>query len=154
MFGGRSGFGLGISTNKLAKMMLEVLVQLPSGTTNLKDHVVAALGIVGQMSTTRDVNEAWNQAKRMAANEYPERFILDGRKVLHWNDGRVKVLDKTISAANYKKLNEMAESERCSVNELISRLIRYYKKVQKMTSAVVFVFLKIYHTCQMKLFHR
>jgi len=128
MFGERRGFGLGISTNKLAKMMLEVLVQLPSGTTNLKDHVVAALGIVGQMSTTRDINEAWNQAKRMAANEYPERFILDGRKVLHWNDGSVKVLDKTISAANYKKLNEMADAEGCSVNELISRLIRYYKK--------------------------
>jgi len=132
MFGGRRGLGLGISTDKLAKMMFEALLQLPSGTTNLKDRVVAELGIIGQMSTTRDINEAWNQAKRMAANEYPERFILDGRNVLHWNDGSVKVLDKTISAANYKKLNEMADSEGCSVNELISQLIRHYKKkVQK-----------------------
>jgi hypothetical protein len=127
----REGFNLGISKNKLAKMMLDALLQLPPGTTNLKDCVVADLGLIGQMSTTRDINEAWNQAKRMAANEYPERFILDGRKVLHWNDGSVKVLDKTISAANYRKLNEMAESEHCSVNEIISRLIRYYKKGQK-----------------------
>ncbi|MCD6456540.1 MAG: hypothetical protein J7K81_07125 [Methanophagales archaeon] len=67
----------------------------------------------------------------MEAGEYPERFILDGRKVLHWNGGSVKVIDKTISAANYKTLNEMADSEGCSVNELISRLIRYYKKGQK-----------------------
>ena len=93
MFGGRRGLGLGISTDKLAKMMFEALLQLPSGTTNLKDRVVAELGIIGQMSTTRDINEAWNQAKRMVANEYPERFILDGRKVLHWNDGSVKVID-------------------------------------------------------------
>ena len=127
----REGFNLGISKNKLAKMMLDVLLQLPPGTTNLKDCVVADLGLIGQMSTTRDINEAWNQAKRLAANEYPGRFILDDRKVLHWNDGTVKVLDKKISAANYGKLNEMAESEHCSVNELISRLIRYYKKGQK-----------------------
>jgi len=93
MFSQRRGFGLGISTNKLAKIMLEVLLQLSKGTTNLKDHVVANLGMVGQMSTKRDINEAWNQAKRMAANGHPERFILDGRKVLHWNDGSVSILN-------------------------------------------------------------
>ena len=128
MFSQRRGFGLVISTNKLAKMMLEVLSQLPKGTTNLKDHVVANLGMVGQMSTTRDINEAWNQAKRMAANEHPGRFILDGRKVLHWNDGSVSILDRSITTANYKKLNEIADREGCSVNELISRLILNYKK--------------------------
>ena len=131
MFSQRRGFGLGISTNKIAKMMLEVLLQLPKGTTNLKDHVVANLGMIGQMSTKRDINEAWNQAKRMAANEHPERFILDGRKALHWNDGSVSILDKSITPANYKKLNEIADSEGCSVNELISRLIRNYKKDRK-----------------------
>jgi hypothetical protein len=30
-------------------------------------------------------------------------IIIDGRNVLHWNDGSVKVLDKKISSANYKK---------------------------------------------------
>ncbi|MBA7525283.1 hypothetical protein ES705_17434 [subsurface metagenome] len=124
----REGFGLGVSKNKLANMMLDALSQLPPGTTNLKDCVVANLGLIGQMCTTRDINEAWNQAKGMAANEYPERFILDGRKVLHWNDGSVKVLDRSITTANYKKLNELAESVGCSVNELISRLIRNYRK--------------------------
>jgi hypothetical protein len=131
MFSQRRGFGVGISTNKLAKMMLEALLQLPKGTNNLKDHVVANLGMVGQMCTTRDINAAWNHAKKMAANEHPERFILDGRKGLHWNDGSVSILDRSITTANYKKLNEIADSEGRSVNELISRLIRNYKKGQK-----------------------
>ena len=38
--------------------------------------------------------------------------MLDGRKVPHWNDGSVKIIDKKISAANFKKLNEFAEREK------------------------------------------
>ena len=30
------------------------------------------------MSATRDINAAWNEAKRKAAKEYPEEFILAG----------------------------------------------------------------------------
>jgi hypothetical protein len=130
MFGDmrRAGMSVGLSKGKLAKTMLEILVQLPTGTTQLKETVVANLGILGQMSATRDITAAWNEAKKKAAKEYPEKFLLDGRKVLHWNDGSVKVLDKKISSVNFRKLNELAEIENCTVNQLISVLLKNYKK--------------------------
>ena len=130
MFGDmrRAGMSVGLSKSKLAKAMLEILLQLPTGTTQLKETVVANLGILGQMSATRDITAAWNEAKKKAAKEYPEKFLLDGRKVLHWNDGSVKVLDKKISSVNFRKLNELAEIENCTVNQLISVLLKNYKK--------------------------
>lgn len=109
-------------------MMLEILSEFPSGTKNLKKNITLRLGMIGQMSTTRELDAAWNETKKKAANLYPEKFILDGRGVLHWNDGSVKILDKKISSINYKKLNELAEHENCSVDALVSRLISYYKK--------------------------
>ena len=124
----RAGMGIGVSKAKLSEAMLEILVQLPVGTTNLKETIVHHMGLLGQMSATRDINEAWNQAKKKAARLYPEKFTLDGRKILHWNDGSVKVLDKKISSANFKKLNELADIENCSVDKLVSKLIRGYKK--------------------------
>ena len=126
----RAGMGVGVSKTKLAKAMLEILIQLPEGATNLKETIVAHLGLLGQMSSARDINAAWSDAKRRAAREYPEKFMLDGRKILHWNDGSVKIIDKKISAANFKKLNELAERENCAVNQIVSKLIRYYKKDQ------------------------
>ena len=130
MFGDmrRAGMTVGLSKGKISKAMLEILVQLPTGTTHLKETVVANLGLLGQMSATRDINAAWNEAKKKAAKEYPEKFILDGRKVLHWNDGSVKILDKKISSVNFKKLNDLSEIESCSVNQLISKLLKHYQK--------------------------
>ena len=119
---------VGLSKGKISKAMLEILVQLPTGTTHLKETVVANLGLLGNMSATRDINAAWNEAKKKAAKEYPEKFILDGRKVLHWNDGSVKILDKKISSVNFKKLNDLSEIENCSVNQLISKLLKNYSK--------------------------
>ncbi len=126
----RTGMGVGVSKTKLARAMLEILIQLPEGATNLKQTIVAHLGLLGQMSSTRDINAAWNDAKKRAAREYPDKFMLDGRKVLHWNDGSVKIIDKKISAANFKKLNELAERESCTVNQILSKLIKYYQKGQ------------------------
>jgi hypothetical protein len=126
----RAGMNVGLSKTKLSKAMLEILIQLPMGTTNLKETIVDHMGLLGQMSATRDINEAWNQTKKKAAREYPEKFILDGRKVLHWNEGSVKIIDKKISPANFKKLNELAEREDCAVNQIVSKLIRYYQKGQ------------------------
>ena len=120
-----------LSKGRLSKMMLEILSEFPSGTKHLKENVTSRLGMIGQMSTTRDINAAWNETKKKAANLYPEKFILDGRGVLHWNDGNVKILDQKISSLNYKKLNELAEHENCSVDALVSRLISYYKKSKK-----------------------
>jgi len=130
MFGDmrRAGMTVGLSKGKISKAMLEILVQLPTGTTHLKEIVVANLGLLGHMSATRDINAAWNEAKKKAAKEYPEKFILDGRKVLHWNDGSVKILDKKISSVNFKKLNDLSEIENCSVNQLISKLLKNYQK--------------------------
>ena len=130
MFGDmrRAGMTLGLSKGKISKAMLEILVQLPTGTTHLKETVVANLGLLGNMSATRDINAAWNEAKKKAAKEYPEKFVLDGRKVLHWNDGSVKILDKKISSVNFKKLNDLTEIENCSVNQLISKLLKNYQK--------------------------
>jgi hypothetical protein len=124
----RAGMGVGVSKTKLARAMLEILIQLPEGATNLKETIVVHLGMLGQISSTRDINAAWNDAKKRAAREYPEKFMLDGRKVLHWNDGSVKIIDKKISAANFKKLNELAERESCTVNQILSKLIKYYQK--------------------------
>ncbi|MCK4488565.1 MAG: hypothetical protein KAU38_17620 [Desulfobacterales bacterium] len=117
-----------LSKSRLSKMMLEVLLELPNGTENLRDNIVLRLGLIGQMSTTRDINAAWNETKKKAAKLYAEKFILDGRNALHWNDGSVKVLDKRITAQNFRKLNELAEIENCSVNDLVSKLIVNYRK--------------------------
>ncbi len=120
-----------LSKGRISKMMLDILLEFPSGAKNLKDNVTLRLGIIGQMSTTRDINAAWNETKKKAAKLHPDQFILDGRNALHWNDGSVKVLDKKISSANYKKLNELADTENCTVNAMVSELISYYKKHKK-----------------------
>ncbi len=88
----RVGMGVGVSKAKLAQAMLEILVQLREGTTNLKETIVGHLGLLGQMAATRDINAAWNDTKKRAARGYPEKFILDDRKVLHWNDGSLEVI--------------------------------------------------------------
>lgn len=124
----RAGMGVGLSKAKLSQAMLEILIQLPVGTKDIKETIVGHLGLLGQMSATRDINAAWNETKKKAAREHPEKFQLGHRGVLHWNDGSLKVLDKTISAANFRKLNELAEAEGCNVNQLVSGLIRYYEK--------------------------
>ncbi len=123
----RRDMGIGVSKAKLSHSMVEVLVQLPDGTSNLKDTIVAHLGMLGQMAGTRDINAAWIDAKRKAAREYPERFVLDGRKVLHWRSEAPRELDKKISSVNFTKLNDVAEEEGCSVNALVSRMLKTYK---------------------------
>jgi len=120
-----------LSKNRLAKMMLERLLELPDGATHLKDNVTLGLGMVGQLSTSREINAAWNETKKKAAKLHPDKFILDGRGVLHWNDGSVKILDKKISTVNFKKLNELAVTENCNVNSMVSKLISFYKKNKK-----------------------
>ena len=70
----RAGFDLGVSSGKLTKAMVEVLLQLPPEATPSKEVVVQHLGLLGQMSKTRDINAAWNSAKRQIVREYPDRF--------------------------------------------------------------------------------
>jgi len=81
-----------LSKGRVSKMMLDILLQFPPGTKNLKENIKFRLGLVGQMSSTRDINAAWDETKNRAAKLYPEKFILDNRNVLQWNDGSV-ILD-------------------------------------------------------------
>jgi len=120
-----------LSKKRIIKMMLERLLELPDGAKNLKENVTLRLGMVGQLSSSREINAAWNDTKKKAAKLHPDKFILDGRGVLHWNNGSVKILDKKISSANFRKLNELAETESCNVNSMVSRLILSYKKSKK-----------------------
>ena len=120
-----------LSKNRIIKMMLERLLELPDGAKNLKENVTLRLGMVGQLSSSREINAAWNETKKKAAKLHPDKFILDGRGVLHWDDGSVKILDKKVSTANFLKLNELAETESCNVNSMVSRLISSYKKNKK-----------------------
>ncbi len=69
-----------LSKGKITKMMLERLLELPDGAKQLKENVTFRLGLVGQLSSTRDINAAWNETKKKAAKLYPDRFILDGRE--------------------------------------------------------------------------
>ena len=124
----RAGFGPGISKAKLSQIMLDILLQLPVGTKSLKENIVYNMGLTGQMTPTRDINEAWTQTKKKAAKLYPDKFTLDNKNALNWNDSSKKVLDKEISLVNFKKLNKLAEIENCSVNKLVSKLIKYYEK--------------------------
>jgi hypothetical protein len=124
----RAGMGVGVSKAKLSEAMLDVLLRLPAGSTNLKETIVAHLGLIGQMAATRDINEAWNQTKKKAAKLYPEKFIFDGRNTLIWNDGTTKILDKDISSANFKKLNDLASAEGCTVNAIITKLLKAYRQ--------------------------
>jgi len=52
----RAGFGLGVSKEKLKQAMVEILLQLPEGTSNLKETVIYHLGQYGQMTPVRDLN--------------------------------------------------------------------------------------------------
>lgn len=120
-----------LSKGRIAKIMLERLLELPFGATHLKDNVTLRLGMIGQFSTSREINAAWNETKKKAAKLHPDKFILDGRGVLHWNDGSVTILDKNISSANFKKLNDLADAEDCSVNSMVTKLVTHYKKNRK-----------------------
>ena len=120
-----------LSKGRLTKMMLERLLELPDGAKRLKENVTLRLGMVGQLSFTREISAAWNDTKKKAAKLHSDLFILDDKGVLRWNDGSVKILDKKISSANFSKLNELADTENCNVNSMVSKLITSYKKSKK-----------------------
>jgi hypothetical protein len=131
-FGGmkRSGFNIGLSTNRLSKMMVDVLLQLPNGATNLKERVITGMGLIGQMSRTRDLNAAWDKAKRQVAREYPEKFILEG-KTLRWNTGEERTEKQVLSTAGQRKLSALANKEGLTADELLTQLIAAYKASKK-----------------------
>ncbi len=123
----RGGFDIGISAGKLIKAMVDVLSQLPSGATPSKDVVVQHLGLLGQMSKTRDINAAWNTAKRQVVRERPDRFCLDG-KVLRWASAMEGRTQQKLSTAGHRKLAALAAKEGTTPDELLSRLISSWRR--------------------------
>ena len=47
-----------LSKGRLSKMMLEILAEFPSGTKNLQKNITLRLGMIGRMSTPRDIDAA------------------------------------------------------------------------------------------------
>ncbi len=127
-FGGmrRSGFDIGISINRLSKMMVNVLLQIPKGAVNLKETVIAGMGLIGRMAKTRDLTAAWDKAKRQVSREYPEKFFLHG-KTLRWKTDEDKPVSIALSAAGRRKLSALANKEGLDEDELLTRLISAYK---------------------------
>jgi len=126
----RAGFGIGISAAKLTKAMVEVLSQLPHQATLSKEVVVQHLGLLGQMSKTRDINAAWNSAKRHIAREQPERFCLDG-KVLRWTSAIEDRPREKLSTAGHRKLAALAAKEGMTPDEFLSGLISSWRKARR-----------------------
>lgn len=121
---------MALSAKELSQIMLEELLTLPPETTKLKEQVHARfMGGLLLFAARRNMIAAWKKTKKEAVKLYPDKFILDEKEVLHWNDG--SVLDKKISTVNFKKLNKLADAEEIDVNKMVTKLIRFYKQYQK-----------------------
>ncbi len=129
MFAGmrRAGFDTGVSLNKLTAAMTEALLQLPPGLPPTKEVVVQCLGLLGQMSKTRDINAAWNSAKRQAARDRSDRFCLDG-KVLRWTTEMEDRPREKLSTAGHRKLATLAAKEKMTPDQLLGELITTWRR--------------------------
>jgi hypothetical protein len=126
----RAGFDIGLSSGKLAKAMIEVLLQLPPEATPSKDVVVRHLGLLGQMSKTRDLNAAWQSAKRQVVRDHSERFCLDG-KVLRPASAMEDRPREKLSSVGHRKLAKLAAKEGMTPDELLSRLISSWRNAKR-----------------------
>jgi hypothetical protein len=126
----RAGFDIGLSIGKLTKAMVEVLSQLPPEVPPSKDVVVQHLGLLGQMSKTRDINAAWKSAKRQVVREHPEMFCLDG-KVLRWATDMGDRPREALSAAGQRRLADLATKEGTTPDELLGRLIYSWRRAKR-----------------------
>lgn len=126
----RAGFDIGLSVGKLTKAMIDVLSHLPPEATPSKEVVVQHLGLVGQMSKTRDVNAAWNSAKRQVVREHPGRFCLDG-KVLRSASAMKDRPQQKLSSACHRKLAVLAAKENMTPDALLGCLISSWRGVKK-----------------------
>jgi hypothetical protein len=126
----RAGFDIGLSTGKLSRAMVEVLLQLPPEVTPSKEVVVQHLGLLGQMSKTRDINVAWNSAKRQVGREHADRFCLDG-KVLRRASAMEDRPREKLSAAGHRKLAALAAKEGMTPDDLLGRLISTWRSAKR-----------------------
>jgi hypothetical protein len=99
---------------------------LPPEATLSKEVVVQHLGLLGQMSKTRDINAAWNGAKRQVVREHPERFCLDG-KVLRWASAMEVRPREKLSTVGHRRLATLAAKEGMTLDELLGHLIAAWR---------------------------
>ena len=126
----RAGFDIGLSPGKLTRAMLEVLLQLTPEVTPSKEVVVHHLGLLGQMSKTRDINAAWNSAKRQVVREHPDRFCLDGRILRRASAIEDRPREK-LSTAGHHRLAALAAKEGMTPDELLGRLISTWRGAKR-----------------------
>ncbi|MBM4319863.1 MAG: hypothetical protein FJ125_07860 [Deltaproteobacteria bacterium] len=126
----RAGFDIGLSTGKLTKAMVEVLLQLPPDAPLSKEVVVHYIGFLGQASKTRDVNAAWTSAKRQVVRDHPDRFCLVG-KVLRWTASTPDPPPVKLSAAGHRKLVALAAKEGTTPDEMLGSLISSWRQAKK-----------------------
>ena len=129
MFAGlrRAGLGTGVSLNKLTAAMIEALLQLPPGLPPTKEVVVQCLGLLGQMSKTRDINAAWNSAKRQAARDCSDRFCLDGKVLRRTTEMAGRPREK-LSTSGHRKLATLAAKEKMTPDQLLDELITIWRR--------------------------
>ncbi|HTP27467.1 MAG TPA: hypothetical protein VMK12_17670 [Anaeromyxobacteraceae bacterium] len=126
-----AGFDIGLSTGKLTKAIIDVLLRLPPEVAPSKEIVVQHLGLLGQMSKTRDINAAWNSAKRQVVRDHGDRFCLNG-KVLHRSsamEARPRV--EKLSAAGHRRLAALSAKEGTTPDELLGRLIASWRAARR-----------------------
>ena len=88
------------------------------------------LGIVGQMSKTRDVNAAWNSAKRQVVRAHPGRFCLDGKVLRSASATKDRPREK-LSSAGHRRLTVLAAKEDMTPDALLGCLISSWRGVKK-----------------------
>jgi hypothetical protein len=126
----RAGFDIGTSSGKFAKVMVEVLTQLPPEVTPSREVVVRHLGVLGQMSKTHDSHAAWNSANRQIVRHHSDRFCLDG-KVLRLVAGIEDRPREKLSAGSHRKLANLAAKKGMTPDKLLSRLISSWRRAQR-----------------------
>jgi hypothetical protein len=126
----RAGFGIGLSAAKLTRAMVEVIEQLSPETAPSKELVVHHLGLLGQMSRTRDLNAAWNGAKREVVREHPDWFCLDGKVLRRASDLEGRPREK-LSAAAHRKLAALATKAGMTPDELVGQMIAAWRRAKR-----------------------
>ena len=126
----QAGFDVGLSTGKLTRAMVEVLLQLPPGATLSKETVLQHIGVLGQMSRTRDVNAAWTSAKRQVVRDFPDRFCLVG-KVLRSAAAVEDRPREKLSTTGLRKLTTLAAREGMTPDVLVGCLIATWRRAKK-----------------------
>jgi hypothetical protein len=127
----RAGFDIGLSTGKLTKAIIDVLLQLPPGVAPSKEIVVQHLGMLGQMSKARDINAAWNSAKRQVVRDHGERFCLDGKVLRRSSTMEDRPRAEKLSAAGHRRLAALALKEGTTPDELLGRMIASWRTAKR-----------------------